>query len=93
MAVTFHLPAYLAPFAGGRNRVTIEATPVTVRDALESLCSIHPGLRDRIIDEQGEVRQHINVFVGNESIRYTGGLATSIPAAAEVLIVPAVSGG
>ena len=93
MAVTFHIPTYLASFAGDRNTVIVNAAPATVREALESLWKVHPGLRDRIVDEQGEVRQHINVFVGNECIRFTGGLSTSVPDGAELMIVPAVSGG
>ena len=79
--------------AGGREQVGIETESATVKDALEALWAQHPGLRDRIMNEQGEVRQHINVFVGNESIQFTGGLSTAVPAGAEITIVPAVSGG
>jgi molybdopterin converting factor small subunit len=93
MAVTFRIPSYLAAFAGDHDSITIDASPSTAGDALQLLWSLHPGLRDRIVDEQGAVRQHINVFVGNECIRFTGGLATPVPAGAELLVVPAVSGG
>ncbi|HEY6348967.1 MAG TPA: MoaD/ThiS family protein [Candidatus Angelobacter sp.] len=93
MAITFHIPSYLSAFAGNRNSVTLNTGPPTVGEALESLWQLHPGLRDRIVDEQGEVRQHINIFVGNECVRFTGGLATQVPKDAELLIVPAVSGG
>jgi molybdopterin converting factor small subunit len=61
--------------------------------ALDALWTLHPGVRDRIVTEQGEVRQHVNVFVGNESIRFTGGLDTAVPDGGEISIVPAVSGG
>jgi len=54
---------------------------------------VHPGVRDRVMDEQGRVRPHVNVFVGHESIRWTGGLETPIPPDAELFILPAVSGG
>jgi molybdopterin converting factor small subunit len=50
-------------------------------------------VRDRILTEQGEVRPHVNVFVGDQSIRDTGGLATPVPDGAEIAIIPAVSGG
>lgn len=93
MPITFLIPNYLASFAGNRTTVAVNAAPATVREALESLWKIHPGLRDRIVDEQGEVRQHINVFVGTECIRFTGGLSTQVPDGAELMIVPAVSGG
>ncbi len=93
MAITFHIPGPLRPFTDGSSEVEINARPATVAEALKALWGHYPALRDRIVTEQGEVREHINVFVGNENIRFTGGLATSVPDAAEVLIVPAVSGG
>lgn len=93
MPVTFRIPSYLAAFAGGQTILPIEGTPATVAEALESLWRGTPGLKDRILDEQGAVRQHINIFVGEEAIRFADGLSTKVPADAEILIVPAVSGG
>ena len=93
MAVHFLIPAFLRPYAGGRNRVDLPDEPATVIDALRALRVHHPGVWDRVLTEEGAVRQHVNVFVGDESIRYTGGLATPVPADAEISIVPAVSGG
>ena len=93
MPITVRIPTYLASFAGGRNLLAIEGSPATVSEALTALWREYPGLRDRIVDEQGAVRQHINIFVGEEAIRFADGLATRVPADAEILIVPAVSGG
>jgi molybdopterin converting factor small subunit len=93
MAISFRIPAYLAVFAGGQNLLKVEGSPATVGAALESLWKIHPALRDRIVDEQGGVRQHINIFVGDDAIRFAEGLATKVPQGSEILIVPAVSGG
>jgi len=93
MAVTFMIPGYLRAYTGGQGRVEDDLRPASVGEALERLWAIHPGVRDRIVDEQGEVRPHVNVFVGSESIRFTGGLTTATPEGAEVWIVPAVSGG
>jgi molybdopterin converting factor small subunit len=93
MPVTVRIPTYLASFAGGRNSFALEGSPMTVSEALKILWELHPALRDRIVDEQGAVRQHINIFVGDEAIRFADGLSTKVPADAEVLIVPAVSGG
>ena len=93
MAVTFHIPGPLRGFTGGRSPVSVEASPATLRDALEVLWAHYPGLRDRILTEQGSIREHINLFVGDENSRYSGGLATHIPAEAEISIVPAISGG
>jgi molybdopterin converting factor small subunit len=91
--VTIRIPTYLASFAEGRNLLALEGSPTTVSEALKILWGLHPGLRDRIVDEQGAVRQHINIFVGEEAIRFAEGLGTTVPADAEILIVPAVSGG
>jgi MoaD family protein len=93
MAVVFLIPGYLRAFTDGQKRVTSESAATTVRDALDSLAGKYPGVRDRILTETGEVRPHVNIFVGTESIRYTGGLDTPISAGDEISIVPAVSGG
>jgi molybdopterin converting factor small subunit len=93
MPVSFRIPSYLAAFAGGQTTLPIEGAPATVAEALESLWKRSPGLKDRILDEQGAVRQHINIFVGEEAIRFADGLSTKVPADTEILIVPAVSGG
>lgn len=93
MAVVFHIPGFLRTFTGGSSRVTLEPAAPTAGAALKALWALHPGVRDRVMTEQGEVRQHVNVFVGDESIRFTGGLGTPLPDSCEITIVPAVSGG
>lgn len=93
MPVTVRIPNYLAGFADGKNAIVVEGSPPNTRAVLDDLWRLHPALRDRIVDEQGEVRQHINIFVGCECIRFAEGLATAVPDGAEVMIVPAVSGG
>jgi sulfur-carrier protein len=93
VAVVFHIPGYLRTFTDGTTTVRLDTSPGTVRAALAALWEIHPGVRDRVVTEQGEVRPHVNVFVGVESIRFTGGLDTTLPEGSEISIVPAVSGG
>ncbi len=93
MGVVFHIPGYLRAFTEQERRVHVDSTPSTVRSALEELWKVHPGVRDRVVDEQGEVRLHVNVFVGRESIRFSGGLETPLKDGAEISIIPAVSGG
>lgn len=93
MAVIFHIPGYLRSFTGGRSRVELAGSPATVGEALEALWAVHPGVRDRVLTEQGELREHVNVFVGDESIRFSGGLATPVAEGSEISILPAVSGG
>jgi molybdopterin converting factor small subunit len=93
MPVSIRIPTYLAVFASGKYTFTLDGTPANVAEALDALWKLHPGLRDRILDEQGEVRQHVNIFVGEEAIRFAEGLSTKVPDRTEILIVPAVSGG
>jgi len=91
--VTVLIPAPLRPLAGGADEVKIERSVTTVAQALDALWRIHPGLRLRIVTEQGDVRPHVNVFVGSDSIRDSGGLETPIAHGAQIAIIAAVSGG
>ncbi len=92
MPVTFHIPGALREFTAGQSTVKIDRSPATLADALSALWDLYPGVRDRIATEQGQVRQHINIFIGPENVRYTGGLASPVPSGSEISIVPAVSG-
>ena len=89
MAVVVHLPGPLVSFAGGRRHILLP-DPRSVGEALRALPE---GVRDRVMDEQGRVRPHVNVFVGSESIRETGGLETPLDGEVELHIIAAVSGG
>lgn len=92
--VAFKIPGPLREFTGGQSDVLIEMQiSGDLRKALQALFATYPGLRDRVLTESGETRRHVNIFVGKEDIRYTGGLATAVPAGAEISIVPAISGG
>ena len=93
MPVTVRIPSYLAEFARGQTALTLETASRSVRDLLTELWKHYPALRDRVVDEQSEVRQHINIFVGEDAIRHASGLDTPVSANDEVMIVPAVSGG
>lgn len=87
------LPSYLQPFAGGQARIDVATGGKPLRDTLEALGELYPGARHRVLTEQGEIRSHINVFVGDRNCRFEQGLETVVPDGAEVLIVAAVSGG
>ena len=93
MTVTFRVPGPLRTFTDGRATVVVDGSPATVGEALALLWQVHPGVRDRVLTERGEVRQHVNVFLGRQSIRDLGGLGTPVRDGAEVWILPAVSGG
>jgi len=94
--VTVVVARALERFAGGGRRVAVAVDgppPATVAAVLEAVIASYPGLRDRVCDEQGQVRPHVNLFVDAESVRFTGGLKTPVNDGSELSILPAVSGG
>ena len=93
MSVRVLVPAALRQHSGGGAEVELPGRPATVAEALDALFALHPGLRDRVLTQTGELRQHVHLFVGSESIRATGGFATPVAEGAELTILPAVSGG
>ena len=92
---TVHLPAALSAYAGGRRHVSIALPDSggTVGALLDALGHEHPGVGHRVLDERGQLRAHVNVFVNGESVRWLDGPATPLGPDDEVWIIPAVSGG
>lgn len=93
MSVRVHVPAYLRSFAEGRSTVDVGIDGPTVGELLAELGQQYPGIVARILDEQGRVRQHVNLFVGEDNTRDLQGLATLVPMGAELFILPSVTGG
>jgi molybdopterin synthase sulfur carrier subunit len=93
MAISIILPSALAAYARGSGAVRIDAPCATVSAALAELSARWPAVTDRVLTEQGELRRHVNVFVGDESVRFMNGLATPLTGDETITIVPAVSGG
>jgi len=91
--LTFVISGPLRELAGNRGEVRVDGTARSVSDALDLLWTEYPAFRDRVVTELGEVRQHINIFVDGESIRYSGGFGTPVREGAEIVILPALSGG
>jgi len=91
--ITFQIAGYLTEFTAGAAEIRIEGTAATVRDALNDLWAQHVGLKDRVLTEQGEVRQHVNIFVNNSIVRRDQVLDAPLNDTAEICIMPAVSGG
>lgn len=92
MPVTVYLSGHLKSFSNGELQVPIDGDFPTVRDVLDSLCKRHPALRDRVLNEQGELRTHVNIFVGSEDVKRKKGLNTKIDST-DIHIFNAVSGG
>ncbi len=91
--ITFNISGFLTEFTAGKKQLTVTASPGTVGEALTQLWQLHVGLRDRVLNEQGQVRPHVNIFLNNENLRYQQGLETTLADGAEITILPAVSGG
>jgi molybdopterin synthase sulfur carrier subunit len=91
--ITIELPKALGLSVDGKNEVTIDEPCATVGDALSALGRRAPGVLDRVVDEQGEVRTHVNVFTDGESIRFLDGLKTTVGNDSKILILSAISGG
>ena len=91
--ITIELPKALGLSVDGKSEVMIDEPCATVGDALAALGRRAPGVLDRVVDEQGEVRMHANVFKDGESIRFLDGLKTPAQDGSAILILAAISGG
>jgi molybdopterin synthase sulfur carrier subunit len=91
MSVHVRVPTILRQYTGGAAEVTASGT--TLAEVVESLEQAHPGIRARLLDDQGRLRRFVNVYVGEEDVRFADGLATSTPDGATVSVIPAVAGG
>ena len=91
MSVTVRIPTQLRELSGGNAEVSAEGG--TLASVLDGLETAHPGFRERLFDDQGELRRFVNVFVADEDIRFLGGIDTAIEAGQTVSIIPAVAGG
>lgn len=91
MSATVRIPTTLRPMAGGKSEVEVEGA--TVGEVLKSLDAAHPGFSDRLLDEDGNLRKFVNVFVADDDVRFMDGLQTPVPDGETVAIIPAVAGG
>ncbi len=90
METVVRIPTPLRTLTKGADEVT--AVGATVADVIANLEQSYPGMRDRLLDEKG-VRRFINVFVGDEDIRFLEGLKTELKSGDRISIVPAIAGG
>lgn len=90
MSVTVRIPTPLRTLTGGEEQVQVEGA--SVREVIEQLEARHPGMRERLLDDKG-VRRFVNLYVGEEDIRFLEGLDTKLSGGEELSIVPAIAGG
>ena len=91
MGVHVRIPTPLRRFTGGAEEVN--ASGATVAALVEDLERNHPGLKERICDDEGKVRRFVNIFVNGDDIRFLNNLDTAIKDGDEISIVPAIAGG
>jgi sulfur-carrier protein len=90
MSTIVRIPTPLRTLTGGQDEVTADGR--TVGDLIENLEKKHPGIRERLLDDKG-VRRFVNIYIGEEDIRFLDGLKTELKAGDAVSIVPAIAGG
>ncbi|MBD0306553.1 MAG: MoaD/ThiS family protein [Nitrospiraceae bacterium] len=89
--IKVRIPTPLRPLT--KNQSEVEAKADSIAQMIETLNDTHPGIKDRICDESGELRRFVNIYVNEEDIRFLKGKETSLKDGDEVSIVPAIAGG
>jgi molybdopterin synthase sulfur carrier subunit len=91
MSVTVRIPTPLRKLTGGADEVAVDAG--NVGEVIDNLEAAHAGLKERLCDENGEIRRFVNVYVNDEDVRFLDGRGTALKDGDEVSIVPAIAGG
>lgn len=90
-AIRVRIPAALRAQTNGDTEVEVDAA--NVKDVVGALEARYPGLGERLLDERGDLRRFINIYVNGEDVRFLDGMATPIKQGDELSIIPAVAGG
>jgi molybdopterin converting factor small subunit len=91
MSVSVRIPTILRTYTEGASEVSTEGG--TLGEVLDNLDVSYPGIKARILDEQGAIRRFVNVYVGNDDVRFLEALETTTPEGVQVSVIPAVAGG
>ncbi len=91
MPVNVRIPQPLRPLTG--NQSTVTADGATLEALVANLESAYPGIRERMVDEAGQLRRFVNIYVNGDDVRFLAGMQTPLKDGDEVSIVPAVAGG
>ena len=91
MSVSVRVPTILRPYTQGVSEVSAEGTTLT--EVLDSLDASYPGIKGRVLDDSGELRRFVNVYVDDDDVRFAEGLQTTIKDGGQVSFIPAVAGG
>ena len=91
MSVSVRIPTILRTYTGGDSEVSAEGD--TLAAVLDDLDASYSGIKGRILDEAGQLRRFVNVYVGNDDVRFLDDLATPTPDGVQISVIPAVAGG
>ena len=91
MAIEVRIPTILRTHTGGNK--TVEGTGATLGALVDDIDAQHPGIKNRLVTEEGKLHRFVNVYVNDEDVRFSGGMATEISDGDSVTILPAVAGG
>lgn len=91
MSVHVRIPTILRTYTDGESEVTAEGA--TLAEVLDDLDARFAGIKGRILDEAGQLRRFVNVYVGNDDVRFLDNLDTPTPDGVQVSVIPAVAGG
>ena len=91
MSVLVRIPTPLRRMTGGKDKVEVDSS--TLGEMVENLETEYPGFKERLVDENGDLRYFVNIYVNGEDVRFLQGLDTSTSTGDEVSIVPAVACG
>ncbi len=91
MAVVVRIPQPLRSLTG--EKTSVEATGTSLDELIGNLESSYPGVKERILDESGQIRRFVNVYINGDDVRFAEGLQSPLKDGDEVSIVPAVAGG
>jgi molybdopterin converting factor small subunit len=91
LSVSVRVPTILRTYTGGESEVT--ASGETLAAVLDDLDNSYSGIKGRILDDKGELRRFVNVYVGNDDVRFLDNLATPTPEGTQISVIPAVAGG
>jgi sulfur-carrier protein len=91
MAVRVRVPTPLRRFTAGNGAVT--ATGTSIKDVINDLENRHPGMRERLLDDKGEIRRFVNIYLNGDDVRFLDQLNSTVKDGDDISIVPAIAGG
>jgi molybdopterin synthase sulfur carrier subunit len=91
VSINVRIPTILRTYTQDQSQVSAEGETLT--EVLDSLESDFPGIKARVVDDEGKLRRFVNIYVAEEDVRFSDGLQTATPSGSQVSIIPAVAGG